>query len=495
MDIVTFDIAPVTSSIIMVAGIGGGGGNAVNHMFRLANADVSFMVCNTDKQALERSPVPNKIMLGNGLGAGNKPERARQAAMDSVEEIKEALTVNDTKMLFVTAGMGGGTGTGAAPVVARIAKDMGILTVGIVSIPFKGEGPKRVEQAIAGIEELSGCVDSLIVINNEHIAQIYGKLGISQALAKADDILAMAAKSIADIITAYADVNVDFADVTTIMKDSGVALMGSAVGGGEDRALIVAEAAVNSPLLHHNSILGAKNVLLNITSGNDELTYDESLQILSFIQERSGLDNQTDVIWGAGRDESLGDDIRITIVATGFDVQNIPAIADHYKGIITPAPGVRPLEAMPQREVIDFEAPEVPLNKKAVDPSADGFEVVTRQADRIEVERPRRIAADKFTAERRIHNTNPAATVESSVESASNGTSPVESPVDSDAAHDSAVDTMIHVDDKTLGIPAYMRRNMKLYSTPRDPALKSEKLDQEISANRIETSNVSLFDQ
>lgn len=484
---VTFDIAPVTSSIIMVAGVGGGGGNAVNHMFRLAKAEVSYMVCNTDKQALERSPVPNKILLGNGLGAGNKPERARQAAMDSVEEIKEALTVNDTKMLFVTAGMGGGTGTGAAPVVARIAKDMGILTVGIVSIPFKGEGPKRVEQAIAGIEELSGAVDSLIVINNEHIAQIYGKLGISQALSKADDILAMAAKSIADIITTYATVNVDFADVTTVMKDSGVALMGSATGGGEDRALIVAEAAVNSPLLHHNSISGAKNVLLNITSGSNELSYEESLQIIDFIQKRSGLDNQTDVIWGAGQDDTLGDEIRITVVATGFDVQNIPAIADHYRGVITPSASQRAAAAAtPTREVIDFEAPDVPVSKKATEQeSTNGFEVVTRSAEKIEVKQPQRITTPSYTTAAKATPTVVAVEPSATIAPLTSEPQPVVQQTE---------DTMIHVDDVTLDTPAWMRRKMTLYSEPRDPSTKSEKLEGAISSSRIDTTNVSLFD-
>lgn len=469
---VTFDIAPVTSSIIMVAGIGGGGGNAVNHMFRLGAADVSFMVCNTDKQALERSPVPNKILLGNGLGAGNRPERARQAAMESVEEIKEALLVNDTKMLFVTAGMGGGTGTGAAPVVARIAKDMGILTVGIVSIPFKGEGPKRVEQAVAGIEELSGCVDSLIVINNEHIAQIYGKLGISQALAKADDILAMAAKSIADIITTYAVVNVDFADVTTVMKESGVALMGSAVGGGDDRALVVAEAAVNSPLLHHNSIKGAQNVLLNITSGTSELSYEESLQIIEFIQERSGLNNQTDVIWGAGYDESLGDNIRITVVATGFDMKSIPAIADHYGDTLKGFAVAVSEPAQPQREVIDFEAPEVPVTKKvAEEDSVDGFEVVTRNS-----------TSEQEPKERMAPR---AARITSRVVPENSG-----EPVSEDA--------MIYVDENTFETPAWKRRNMTLYNEPRDPSVKSEKLEGTVvsgSSTQAEASHVSLFDQ
>lgn len=468
-EIATFDMAPLTSSIIMVAGIGGGGGNAVNHMFRLGAADVSFMVCNTDKQALERSPVPNKILLGNGLGAGNRPERARQAAEEGMEEIKEALRVNETKMLFVTAGMGGGTGTGAAPVVARIAKEMGILTVGIVSIPFKGEGPKRVEQAIAGIEELSGCVDSLIVINNEHIAQIHGKLPISQALAKADDILAMAAKSIADIITAYADVNVDFADVTTVMKDSGVALMGSAQSDMQTQGVLeIAQAAINSPLLHHNSIRGARNVLLNITSGTEEICFEDSQQILEFIQESSGLGNQTDVIWGSGRDELLGNNIRITIVATGFDTKNIPAFADHYRGMIKPGVTV---STEPTREVVDFDAPELPVVKKDLDQeSVDGFEVVVRQG-----------------GEQR----------QAPVVSEPAGRMP--SRADRLAAEEVLVseDAMIHVDESTFDTPAFMRRNITLYNEPRDPSVKSERLEGSTtaaSAAQAEASHVSLFD-
>ena len=479
---VTFEIAPVTSSIIMVAGIGGGGGNAVNHMYRLGVADVSFMVCNTDKQALERSPVPNKILLGNGLGAGNKPERARQAAMESIEEIKEALLVNDTKMLFVTAGMGGGTGTGAAPVVARIAKDMGILTVGIVSIPFKGEGPKRVEQAIAGIEELSGCVDSLIVINNEHIAQIHGKLPISQALSKADDILAMAAKSIADIITTYADVNVDFADVTTVMKDSGVALMGSAQSDtASQNVLEIAQAAINSPLLHHNSIRGARNVLLNITSGTEEICFEDSQQILEFIQSSSGLDNQTDVIWGSGRDETLGNNIRITVVATGFDMQNIPAVADHYRGIIRPSgAGASSAPRQPEREVIDFEAPEVPVTKKPTEDEApDGFEVVVRGSE-----------TTRTTPEATTHRTHE---VVERIEPRTKASSVTQIETES-----TSEDAMIHVDEQTFDTPAWKRRNVKLYSEPRDPGSKSEKLEgaaSSTSAAQTEASHVSLFDQ
>lgn len=466
---VEFEMAPASSSIIMVAGIGGGGGNAVNHLYNLGNASVAFMVCNTDRQALDRSPVPIKIQFGNGLGAGNRPEKARAAAMESMEEIKESLTTNDTKMLFVTAGMGGGTGTGAAPVVAQIAKDLGILTVGIVSIPFKSEGPKRVAQAVAGIEELSHSVDSLVVINNEHIAQIYGKLGISQALAKADDILAMAAKSIADIITAYYAVNVDFADVTTVMKESGVAMMGSATGGGEDRAMEVAKAAINSPLLHHNSIKGARNVLLNMTYGTEELSFEESKQIIDYIQDLSELDYQTDVIWGAGKDETLGSDIRVTVVATGFDVKSIPAIKEHYK--LTPS---APAPKEPQREVITWGDDSEPV-KKEVRKEADmgDFTVVTHNngaAKETETETPVRIEANEVkTPDLRHHNRV------------------VLSPTEAGES------TMIDVEDSKVETPAWMRRKFDLYNEPRNPSVKRENLDS-TPIETAPTENVSLFD-
>ena len=339
------DIAPVSSSIIMVVGVGGGGSNAVNHMFKLGITDVSFMVCNTDRQALERSPIPTKIRLGEtlteGLGAGNKPERGRAAAEESLEEIKDVFREKNIKMVFVTAGMGGGTGTGAAPVIAKAAKEMGILTVAIVTIPFKTEGRRRIMQAIEGIEEIRHNVDSLLVVNNENIHEIYGELTLSEAFGKADDILATAAKSIAEIITQEYRVNVDFADVQTVMKDSGIALMGSARGSGDNRALEVAEAAMSSPLLNHKDISGAKNVLLNITSGSREVTLTETYQITQFMQERTGNDNSTDLIWGAGTDESLGDDIRITVIATGFDIDSIPAVRDRYAEIVDKDPNMR----------------------------------------------------------------------------------------------------------------------------------------------------------
>lgn len=375
-----FDIAPLSSSIIMVVGVGGGGGNAVNHMFKMGITDVSFMVCNTDRQALERSPIPNKIQLGRGgLGAGNKPERGRLAAMDSVDEIRQVLEENDTKMVFVTAGMGGGTGTGAAPVIAKVAKDMGILTVAIVTIPFKTEGRKRIEQAIEGIEQISHCVDSLLVINNENIHEIYGELTLSEAFDRADDILATAAKSIAEIITTHYKVNVDFEDVRTVMQDSGVALMGSASGSGEDRALRVAELAMSSPLLNHKDISGAQNVLLNITSGSREVTLSETYQITEYIQERAGNNNATDLIWGAGQDESLGDDIRITVIATGFGVESIPALKQKYSSTLGATMVVGSVVSGDRREVVQLDELEVQVAKpREVAVGDDDFAVVTR---------------------------------------------------------------------------------------------------------------------
>ncbi len=315
-ELIEFDIEKVTPSIIMVAGIGGAGGNAVNHMFDLGIKDVSFMVCNTDKQALDRSLVPIKVQLGTGLGAGNVPEKGRAAAIESLNEITDIFKREGTKMVFVTAGMGGGTGTGAAPVIAKAARDMGILTVAIVTVPYASEGPTRMKNALSGLEELKKGVDSLLIINNENIQEIYGELPITEAFGKANDILATAAKGIAEIITRPGIVNVDFADVTTVMKDSGVALMGSGKAGGEDRALHAAEEALSSPLLNHNAIDGATSILFNIAYGNEEITLAESTQILDYIQAQAG--KNANIIWGAGRNELLGDDIELTVIATGF---------------------------------------------------------------------------------------------------------------------------------------------------------------------------------
>jgi cell division protein FtsZ len=324
-DLMNFDLPANSHSIIKVLGIGGGGGNAVNHMYALGIKDVDFIVCNTDAQALANSPVPVKIQLGESLtegrGAGNKPEIGRQAAIENLNDVIEVLS-NHTKMIFITAGMGGGTGTGAAPVIAKASKELGILTVAIVTIPFRNEGQRRINQALEGIAEIESHVDSLLVINNEKIRSIYGDLRVSEAFAKADDILAIAAKGIAEIITVHGYINVDFADVETVMTSSGVAIMGSAKSEGEDRAVKAVQDALRSPLLNDNDIKGAKNILINITSGTEEVTMDEIGQITDYIQECAG--TEADLIWGNGVDEKLGNQLSVTIIATGFGTNSIP---------------------------------------------------------------------------------------------------------------------------------------------------------------------------
>ena len=323
-DILNFDLAPERSSIIKVIGVGGGGGNAVNHMFERGIRDVNFVVCNTDAQALANSPVSVKLQLGENLtegrGAGSKPDIGRQAALESLDSIKEILEAN-TNMAFITAGMGGGTGTGAAPVIAKAAKDMGILTVAIVTIPFGFEGPERINHAIKGIGELKDHVDSLLVIKNEKLREVYGNLTLSEAFARADDVLTSAAKGIAEIITVPGYVNVDFADVQTVMTDSGGAIMGSATAEGEDRAIRAIETALTSPLLNNNEITGARSILLNITSGQKEITMDEISEITDYVIASSS--KETSLIWGMGHDPNLEEKIGVTVIATGFKMNNI----------------------------------------------------------------------------------------------------------------------------------------------------------------------------
>jgi cell division protein FtsZ len=324
-DIMNFDLEKSSGSIIKVIGVGGGGGNAVNHMYHQGIKDVGFMVCNTDAQALRNSPIPMKVQLGasltEGRGAGNKPDIGREAALENISDVKQAIE-QETKMVFITAGMGGGTGTGAAPVIAQACRELDILTVGIVTIPFRNEGRRRIKQAIDGISEMQEHVDSLLVINNERIREMYGDFKISEAFAKADNVLATAAKGIAEIITVPGYINVDFADVETVMRKSGVSLMGSAKATGEDRALKAVEEALNSPLLNNNDIRGAQNILLNITSGLEEVTMDEIGQITDYIQTKAG--HEADLIWGNGLDEELGDEISVTVIATGFSMSSIP---------------------------------------------------------------------------------------------------------------------------------------------------------------------------
>lgn len=315
-----FDLPQDNSSIIKVIGVGGGGSNAVNHMYKQGIKGVDFIVCNTDQQALDMSPVPLKIVLGatltKGRGAGSLPEVGRNAAIETIEDIKNILGTN-TEMLFITAGLGGGTGTGAAPVIAQAAKEMGILTVGIVTIPFGFEGKKRKAQADEGMEALKQNVDTLLVISNDKLREIYGNLKVTEAFGHADDVLTTAAKGIADIITTTLQINTDINDVKTVMKDSGVAIMGSAQASGEQRALRAVEQAMSSPLLNDSNIKGARYVLVNITCGEDEITMDELGEITDYIQDAAGM--TAEVIKGYGVDMSLGDKVNITIIATGFN--------------------------------------------------------------------------------------------------------------------------------------------------------------------------------
>ena len=359
--------APKTDgSIIMVVGVGGAGGNAVNHMWNLGIRGVTFLVCNTDQQALDKRPGVLRIRLGAAvLGAGHDPETGRRAAVESLPEIRQHLEESGTRMLFITAGMGGGTGTGASPVIAKLAKEMGLLTVAIVTSPLAVEGKIRYEQAFRGIEELRQNVDSLLIINNENILEIYGRLSLKQAFGKADDILCSAAKGIAEIITVESDlVNVDFADVSKVMRDSGRAHMAVATAEGDNRAEAAAEASLRSPLLDHNLISGAKNILLNISVADaDGLMYEEVVRILEYIQahasvqDDNGVIHNANIIWGTSEKPQLGNAIELVVVATGFagDV----SAAGTMKQIIPPVRSVEPAKD-PVAPVLEPIKPVVP---------------------------------------------------------------------------------------------------------------------------------------
>ena len=318
MENLTFDLPINKSNLIKVVGVGGGGSNAINYMYNQGINGVDFVVCNTDSQALQNSPVPNKIQLGvtltEGLGAGADPERGAQAALESIDEINQMLNIN-TKMVFIAAGMGGGTGTGAAPIIGKLAKDLGILTVGIVTIPFQFEGKTRNVQAQDGIKKLRNNVDSLIVINNNKLRDVYGDLGFKKGFAKADEVLTKAAKGIAEVITNHYTQNIDLKDAKTVLENSGTAIMGSGSSSGDNRAKKAVELALDSPLLNDNRILGSKNVLLLIVSGEDEATIDEINTINELIQSEAG---STNIIMGLGEDINLQNEISVTIIATGF---------------------------------------------------------------------------------------------------------------------------------------------------------------------------------
>jgi cell division protein FtsZ len=372
-----FEMLKDKSSIIKVIGVGGGGGNAVNHMYKQGIAGVDFIICNTDSQALESSPIPNKVQLGSSLtegrGAGSMPVVGMNSAIESIDDVKDLLGSN-TKMVFITAGMGGGTGTGASPIICQAAKELGILTVGIVTTPFNFEGKRRKQQADEGLAALKEHVDTLLVISNDKLRQMYGNLTLSSAFAEADNILATAAKGIAEIITVPGYINVDFEDVKTVMQNSGVAIMGSASSEGEGRAYKAVQAALNSPLLNDNDIEGARYILLNITSGSQEVLMDEVSEITDYIQNQAGL--TADIIWGNCHDESLGNKISVTLIATGFQTKTnriekmgsvmertVPLTINNQSDIVeavaVPSPVAAPIS--PVMEAPVFEMPVAPV--------------------------------------------------------------------------------------------------------------------------------------
>ena len=362
-----FDLPKDQSSIIKVIGVGGGGSNAVNHMYNQGITGVDFIVCNTDQQALDMSPVPNKIQLGTtlteGRGAGSNPEVGKNSAIENVDDLRELLEKN-TQMVFITAGMGGGTGTGAAPILAQTARELGILTVGIVTIPFSFEGRRRKQQADLGLEELREHVDTLLIICNDRLREMYGNLKISEAFSKADDILTIAAKGIAEIITVAGYVNVDFEDVKTVMKDGGTAIMGSATASGEDRAIKAVSQALASPLLNDNDITGANYILLNITSGDEEISMDEVDEITDYVQNETGY--TADLIWGNGTDENLDNEICVTLIATGFGHGTKPQAARQEE----PKKIVRSLEDHTETEE-SSEEKEISEKENTTDLSSD----------------------------------------------------------------------------------------------------------------------------
>ena len=391
-----FDLPTHQKSIIKVIGVGGGGNNAVGHMFNQGIKDVEFIVANTDAQALKSNPIPNKLQLGanltEGLGAGANPQVGEKAAIESKEEIRELLS-NDTKMVFITAGMGGGTGTGAAPVIAGIAKDLGILTVGIVTSPFSFEGKRKTQAAEHGIAQLRANCDTVLVISNDKLREIHGNLSIRNAFSEADDVLTTAAKSIAEIITVTSEVNVDFQDVRTVMMNSGPAVMGSAEKEGEDRALRAVEAALSSPLLDNTDINGAKKILLSITYGEEaELTMDELTEITDFIEEKAGYD--AEVIFGQGLDTTLGEKVRVTIIATGFaekglgeegrkvyDLESNKVISEEK-----PSAPVAPSYMAPRPEVPKVETPSKPVENKVVHQLEFENEISSNEEDENDVQ-------------------------------------------------------------------------------------------------------------
>ena len=379
-EILNFGLEHANSSIIKVIGVGGGGCNAVRHMFEEGIVGVDFIICNTDAQAMKNNPVPVRIQLGvtltEGRGAGNLPDQGEQAAIENLDDIREVLEAT-TKMVFITAGMGGGTGTGAAPVIAQLAREMGILTIAVVTLPAPSEGRRRYEQARAGIDKLKDHVDSMLVISNEKLHKIYGNLPASQAFKKADNIITTAVKGVAEIITLHGNINIDFADVCTVMAGSEVFLMGTGFATGEGRAMKSVQQALDSPLLDSSSIRGTKDILLNIISGTEEITMGEIGEIIDYLQEAAGQD--ATIIWGNGIDLRLGDQISVTIIATGFDVNpnrifqrpadvvELQMDADLFEINLEDEKTFNVAEAVPQPRVLIKEDKKQPLQDEKLD--------------------------------------------------------------------------------------------------------------------------------
>lgn len=390
-DLLAFGFQQPSNSIIKVIGVGGGGSNAVNHMFRNGITGVDFVICNTDAQALTNSPVPVKIQLGvtltEGRGAGNAPRKGEQAAIENLGEVRQILE-SGTKMVFITAGMGGGTGTGAAPIIAQLARDMDILTIAVVTMPSKKEGKLRYDQAMDGILKLDKYVDCMLVISNENLHKVYGELPAREAFAKADDIVCTAVKGCAEIITLHGNINIDFADVNTVMRDSGVFIMGTGFAEGPDRAYLAVEDALRSPLLDSNNIYGTSNILLNIISGEDEVRMGEIGEIIDYLQQAAG--DNANIIWGNGTDPSLGNKISVTIIATGFEhdpnpvrqttpvTEKISIEKDVSPVVMEPSYGNEPLQPVDEDDFSPFslgesfpEPEEQPLTEPVkADPAA-----------------------------------------------------------------------------------------------------------------------------
>ncbi len=466
------------NSIIKVIGVGGGGGNAVAYMYQQGIVGVDFAVCNTDNQALEASPVPIKVQLGpnltEGMGAGSVPEVGKQSCIESIDDIRKFLEA-DTKMLFITAGMGGGTGTGAAPIIAKAAKEMDVLTVAIVTLPFKFEGLRRHNQAIEGLESLKKNVDSILVISNDRVRQMYGNLSLKNAFAKADDILTTAARGIAEIITVPGYINVDFKDVNTVMKNSGVSILGYAEADGEDRARIAVEEAINSPLLEDNDIRGAQHILLNISSGTKEVTMDEITEITDYIQEEAGYG--THMIWGNCQDDTLGDKLSITIIATGFD--------ESKKRMEELAPETIKVHLDEPFDLAEEETIEKPVfdpNRKSV-VEFDTIEEITRTAQDLNAADPfiSNTATPEPTVPRRVEQNRKPDTAQME-EIRSRVTKPLDSPR-----------TIAEMEE----IPAYKRREIQLEELNKNRGTDKSKLSINIDENEgpvVERNNSFFHD-